>query len=165
MPSPPADRSTPPASGWATWCLAAEQPLASGRVFVLGDTSPLQNEMLPNAYPFVGRLLAYLAHRPSSPQAAWRQLLGLAALAGDGGLLAARPAAWQIMLTSAVLAVSLVCCTAAGYWSGRVLPDGRRIKSDVGNIAYIDASHLEAYQQRLAVEHGANHGIAGSSGH
>ena len=61
--------------------------------------SPLHNEMLANAYPFVGRLLGYLAHRPSSPQALWRQLLGLAALLAMVALLALRPAAWQIMLT------------------------------------------------------------------
>ena len=93
--------------------------------FVLGGTSPLRNEMLANAYPFVGRLLSYLAQKPSSPQAFWRQLLGLLALVAMAALVALRPAAWQIMLTSAVLSVSLVCSTAAGYWSGRVLPDGR----------------------------------------
>ncbi len=82
--------------------LAAEQPLGQGRVFVLGDTSPLHNEMLANAYPFVGRLLGYLANRPSSPQALWRQLLGLAALLAMAALLALRPAAWQVMLTSTV---------------------------------------------------------------
>ncbi len=138
--------------------LAAEQPFGQGRIFVLGGTSPLRNEMLPNAYPFVGRLLSYLAQKPSSPQAFWRQLLGLLALAAMAALVALRPAAWQIILTSAVLCVSLVCCTAAGYWSGRVLPDGRpRASSSFNNIAYIDASHLEAYSSEL----GASHGIAG----
>ena len=103
--------------------------MGRGRVFVLGDTSPLHNEMLANAYPFVGRLLAYLAHRPSSPQALWRQLLALAAIVAMLALLAARPAAWQLMLTPSVMAVSLTCCTAAAYWSSRVLPDGRSERS------------------------------------
>ena len=79
--------------------LAAEQPFGSGRIFVLGGTSPLRNEMLANAYPFVGRLLGYLANKPSSPQAFWRQLLGLLALLALAALVALRPAAWQVMLT------------------------------------------------------------------
>ena len=114
--------------------------------------------MLANAYSFVGRLLSYLAHKPLSPQAFGRQLLGLLALLALAALVALRPAAWQIMLTSAVLSVSLICSTAAGYWSGRVLPDGRaRAAHSFNNIAYIDASHLEAYSSDLW----ANHGIAG----
>ena len=126
--------------------LAAEQPLGAGRVLVLGDTTPLHNEMLANSYPFAGRLLTYLAHRPSSPQALWRQLLALAALAAMLGLLAFRPAAWQLILTPSVMAVSLACCTATTSWSGRVLPDGRsNTPGGVNKIAYIDASHLEAY--------------------
>ena len=109
--------------------LAAEQTVGRGRVFVLGDTSPLQNDGLPNAFPFAGRLLSYLANRPSSPQAAWRQWLTLAALLAMLGLMAVRPAAWQSMLTPTVMGVSLVCCMAASYWSSRVLPDGRSIRS------------------------------------
>ena len=77
--------------------LAAEQSFGNGRIFVLGNTSPLRNEMLANAYPFVGRLFGYLAHRPSSPQLLWRQLLGLAAVLMLIALLAIRPAAWQVM--------------------------------------------------------------------
>ena len=138
--------------------LAAEQPFGDGRIFVLGGTSPLRNEMLANAYPFVGRLLGYLANKPSSPQAFWRQLLGLLALVALAVLLARRPAAWQVMLTAAVLSLSLVCCTAVAYWSGRVLPDGRlQTTRSFNNVAYIDASHLEAYSSDLW----ASHGIAG----
>ena len=62
--------------------LAAEQPLGHGRVFVLGNTSPLRNEMLANSYPFVGRLLGYLAHRPSQSP---RLLAATAGLGGDRG--------------------------------------------------------------------------------
>ena len=68
--------------------LAAEQPFGKGRIFVLGGTSPLQNEMLANAYPFVGRLLGYLANRPSSPQDLLAAIAGPAvalALAGAAG--------------------------------------------------------------------------------
>jgi hypothetical protein len=139
--------------------LAAEQTVGSGRVFVLGDTSPLQNDGLPNAFPFAGRLLSYLANRPSSPQSAWRQWLALTALVTILGLMAARPTAWQTMLTPTILGVSLACCVAASYSASRVLPDGRSIKSG-GNVAYIDASHAEAYQSDSQIEHGVNHGIA-----
>ena len=97
--------------------LAAEQTVGRGRVFVLGDTSPLQNDGLPNAFPFTGRLFSYLANRPSSPQAAWRQWLALATLLTMLGLMAGRPAAWQTMLTPTVLGVSLACCVAASYSS------------------------------------------------
>ena len=138
--------------------LAAEQPFGQGRIFVLGNSSPLRNEMLANAYPFAGRLLGYLANRPSSPQAFWRQLLGLLALMTLAVLVALRPAAWQVILTAMVLSLSLLCCTAAGYWSGRVLPDGRpHTPGGFNNVAYIDASHLEAYSSDLWV----NRGIAG----
>ncbi len=139
--------------------LAAEQTVGSGRVFVFGDTSPLQNDGLPNAFPFAGRLLSYLANRPSSPQSAWRQWLALASLVTMLGLMAARPTAWQTMLTPTIFGVSLACCVAASYSASRVLPDGRSIKSG-GNIAYIDASHAEAYQSDSQIEHGVNHGIA-----
>ncbi len=147
--------------------LAAEQPLGEGRVFVLGDTRPLHNEMLATSYPFVGRLLAYLAGGASSPQAIWRQFFTLAALGAMLGLLAVRPAAWQLMLTPAVMAVSLTCCAAVDGWSGRVLPDGRPAESEGAagaarnagrnNVAYIDASHLESYggdSGDLTIPHG-----------
>jgi hypothetical protein len=136
--------------------LAAEQSFGKGRVFVLGGASPLRNEMLANAYPFVGRLLGYLANRSSSPQAGWRQLLGLLAVLGLASLIALRPAAWQVMTTAAVMSLSLICCTAVGHWSGRVLPEGRERPHDQpNNVAYIDASHLEAFNHDLWTKHGA----------
>lgn len=137
--------------------LAAEQPVGNGRVFVLGGTAPLRNEMLTNAYPFVGRLLGYLAGKPSSPQTMWRQVLGLLAILATGVLLARRPVAWQMMLVPTMLSIVLVCCSEAGYWSGRVLPDGRSSTGGINNVAYIDATHLEAYSS----DWGAKRGIAG----
>ena len=132
--------------------LAAEQPFGQGRVVVLGETTPLHNEALAGSYSFVGRLLGYLAGRRSSPWAIWRQLIALAALAAMVVLLAWRPVAWQMMLTPSVLAAALMCCSATGYWSGRVLPDGRQ--GAPNNIAYVDASHLESYSDDLWAEHG-----------
>ncbi len=132
--------------------LAAEQPFGQGRVVVLGETTPLHNEALAGSYSFVGRLLGYLADHRTSPRALWRQLIALAALAATVVLLAWRPVAWQMMLTPSVLALVLMWCSATGYWSGRVLPDGRQ--RSLNNIAYIDASHLESYSGDLWAEHG-----------
>ncbi len=135
--------------------LAAEQPIGQGRVFVLGNTSPLRNEMLANSFPFAGRLLGYLANRPASPQALWRQALSLLAIVGMCVLVALRPAAWQLIVTSTVMAISLTCCTALGRWSGEVLPDGRPHETKAFNrVAYIDASHLEAYSSDFSTPHG-----------
>ncbi|GAG02124.1 unnamed protein product, partial [marine sediment metagenome] len=117
-------------------------------------TSPLRNEMLAQAYPFVGHLLSSLANKALSPQAPWRQVLGLLALLALAALLAIRPTAWQIILTATVMSASLVSCAAAAYGAGRVLPDGRA--HALNNVAYIDASHLEAYSS----DRWANHGIA-----
>jgi hypothetical protein len=135
--------------------LAAEQPLGQGRIFVLAGTSPLANETLTNAYPFVGRLLVYLANPSSMPQAGWRQLLGIVGIAAMIGFLAWRPAAWPIGLTSVVLSASLIGCIAKSETACRVLPDGR--PHTPNNIAYIDASHLEAYSTDLW----SRRGIAG----
>jgi hypothetical protein len=141
--------------------LAAEQRFGQGRVFVLGDTWPLQNDGLPNSFQFVGRLLSYMAHRPSSPQAIWRQLFTLAALLAMLALLAGRPAAWQVMLTSTVMGISLACCAAVGDWSGRILPDGRpNAAGSRTEIAYVDASHLEAYDSESSPGRKESHGIS-----
>jgi len=142
--------------------LAGEQSFGQGRVFVLGDTSPLQNDLLPNAFPFVGRLLGYLAHRPASPQSWWRQALTLAAAAALLALLAARPAAWQTALTASVFGVALWCCAEAGYGTARVLPDGRPGASGSSNtLAYVDAAHLGAFDGDSSINRGENRGIAG----
>ncbi len=178
---PPNDAAVAAASQLGDLVLAAEQGCGAGRAVVLGDASALHNETLAGDYPFVGRLLGYLAHRPASPQDLWRQLLALAALAAMLALLCFRsaekadsphlhergtvpffqPAAWQVMLTGAVLAATLVCVTTAAYWSGRVLPDGRSHSAGgFNNVAYIDASHLESYGGQPGDRQNAR-GIAG----
>lgn len=140
--------------------LAAEQSFGAGRIFVLGGVSPLRNEMLANSYPFIGRLFGYLANRPSSPQTLWRQFFGLAALLVLFGLLALRPTAWQLMLTPTVMAATLICCTSVSSWSSRVLPDGRIHGLDsLNNVAYVDASHMEAFSSDLWTN--TPHGISG----
>lgn len=123
--------------------LAAEQRVGKGRIVVLGDAWSLHNDGIANCYPFAGRLLGYLAGRSASPQDLWRQLLGLLAVIALVGLLAWQGTAQRTAIAAAVLGISVVCCSAASHGTARVLPDGRTHKPN--NLAYIDASHLEAY--------------------
>ena len=122
--------------------LAAQQRVGSGHVVVLGDTSCLSDERLTASYPFVARLLGALAAKSGSPQDLWRQMLGLLAAAGLIGMLAWRADAMRIALAVVALAVSLAA-TVGMKQSAAVLPDGRGHAPN--NLAYIDASHLEAY--------------------
>ncbi len=122
--------------------LAAEQPLGQGTVVVLGDTSTLHNDAIANSYPFAGRLFGYLAGKPLSPHAWWRQLLGLLAMAACVGLLAWRASPLPVGVTVVVLAGSLVGCVALTSRTARVLPDSY---TRGPRLACIDASHLEAY--------------------
>jgi len=127
--------------------LAAEQPFGEGRIFVLGGASPLRNDMLPGAYEFVGRLLSYLACKPSTSQNLWRQAAALAAIACLAILLAVRPSAGQVIAAALIMGTSLICCAAEAERAGRVLPDGRGPQTPDGfnRVAYVDASHHEAY--------------------
>ena len=132
--------------------LVAEQPFGKGRVVVIGETAPLQNEQLAGSYQFLGRLLGYVTARPSDSKSPWRQLAAFAAVAAMFALLACRPEAWQMIVAPSVFAVALIWSASAGYWSGRVTPDGRQ--RPLNNIAYIDASHLESYAGDIWAEKG-----------
>ena len=118
--------------------LAAEQPFGGGRIFMLADAAPLENDLLPDSYPLVGRLLGYLANRGSSPQDDWRQAAALAALAALAVLVVSRPAAWQVMLSVRRMALTLVCSAAAADWAAGVLPDGRHDQRDFGISGFRD---------------------------
>jgi hypothetical protein len=122
--------------------LAAEQRLGSGRVVVLGDTAPLANQTIARSYPFVGRLLGYLAGRSASPQAAWRQTLGVLACVGLTGLVLTGVETPPLAAMALLMALSLAGSQWLGHRTTRVMPDGRAASSQV---AYIDATHLEAY--------------------
>ena len=58
-------------------------------------------------------------------------------------LLCLRPGIAKIALVAVGLAASLVVCAQATSAAAKPLPDGRRTTPN--NLAYIDASHLEAY--------------------
>ncbi len=60
--------------------LVAEQPLGAGKVICFGDTSTLQNGLIPGCHEYMSRLFAYLVAGGGTPQATWRQLSGLAAV-------------------------------------------------------------------------------------
>jgi hypothetical protein len=122
--------------------LAAEQPFGQGSVLVLGDTSTLHNDVIASSYTFAGRLLGYLAGRPWTPQAWWRQWFGVLAMAAWVGLLAWRASPVRVGVAAVVLAGSLVGCTAVSHHTARVLP-GSHARGP--RLACIDASHLEAY--------------------
>jgi len=123
--------------------LAAEQRMGAGRIIAFGDTSSLTNGITPGSYVFTSRLLGYLAGGMPAPQTALRMTV---AIAGSLVLTAAtlrRPRTSRVIVLGLVLSTSWVLCEAANEHRGRVLPDGRGHTPN--NLAYIDASHLEAY--------------------
>jgi hypothetical protein len=145
--------------------LAAEQRLGAGRVLVLGDAFPLTNEGGVRAYGYTGRLLSYLAQRPTGPQTPWRQaatvLLGLGLLTA----VAVRPAPANVLAVVLIWAASQTACEAFSRHATGVVPDGRLIRLDgapvepsasAGRLAYIDASHLPAYSDAQWAFDGVN---------
>ena len=124
--------------------LAAEQRVGAGAVVVLGDTWSLTNEGNADCYVFTGRLLGYLARAASSPQAPWRQALGLAACLILVGLLMWRPDPMALAAVALVLALATVVSAGISRYKSQVLPDGRRI-ARATRVACIDGSHVEAY--------------------
>ena len=123
--------------------LASEQSYGNGRIITFGDTSSFTNGITIGSHLYTSRLYGYLAGRLSSPQAPWRQFLGLLLALGLAGLLMWRREPLQIALVGATLSAVLVICTRATYSASAVLPDGR-LKTP-NNLAYIDSTHMEAY--------------------
>ena len=123
--------------------LAAEQPLGKGRVVVFGDTSSLSNGINVSSHVFTSRLFAYLAGGAPDAHPAWRQLVGMSIAAFLIVLLWRHPSEWRVALVAIGLTGSLVVCLSATAAGTEVLPDGRG--QSPNNLAYIDASGLEAY--------------------
>jgi hypothetical protein len=140
--------------------LAAEQRFGDGTIIVLGNGHCLTNEGSVCGYTLAGRLLAFLAGRRSSPASPWRQLaslvlcLGLLALVGRGSI------PTQLSFIALLLALSLTATELFSSHETRVVPDGRIASTEAlgarSNLAYIDASHLEAYSDAPWVFDGVN---------
>ncbi len=124
--------------------LAAEQPLGNGRIMVFGDTSSLCNGVTGTSYPFMARVLAYMAGDGKSTQSAWRQALGsLLALIIVGLLFSFRPTIWRAAVVAAALSASLAICVSITAGATEVLPSGQYVKANKpNNLAYIDIAHL-----------------------
>jgi hypothetical protein len=122
--------------------LAAEQPVGKGKIVAFGDTSSLTNGINVSSHVFTSRLFAYLASGSARAHALWRQLLGLLLGAAILGLLIRWPKERTLVPLTLGLAGSLVVVSAATSHAWESFPDGR--PKSPNNLAYIDASHLEA---------------------
>lgn len=125
--------------------LAAQQAVGRGRVLVLGDTTPITNLGLPSSYPFVGRLLAWMAARAPDPQSWPRQALALLAMAGLVAVILRAATPERLALSAIALGVSLAACQAINARVSVVLPDGRSAGGAPApvRVAYIGGAHLE----------------------
>ncbi len=122
--------------------LAAEQPLGKGRVIAFGDTSGFSNAINVSSHVFTSRLLAYLVGaRDAHP--VWRQLVGTLIVLLLAAMLCLRPSLGKTALVAVGLTASLAVCVQATSAAAKPLPDGRQVTPN--NLAYIDASHFEAY--------------------
>jgi len=135
--------------------LAARRRLGRGEVIVFGDTSGMTNGLTIGCHQYTSRLMAYLVDDASTPQAAWRQMAGLIAVLAILAALVWRSDPRRFAAVAAVMGVSLIVCTAITYRVWRVLPDGSRKLPN--NLAYIDASHAEAFSR----ESWRNDGVMG----
>jgi len=122
--------------------LAAEQPLGKGRVIAFGDTSGMTNGITVGAHVFSSRLLAYAASGAASPQAPWRQALGLLAALGLAAALALRADPQRTAAAALILSLSLAFSAAVSRKAAEVLPDGR--SQSPNNLAYLDGAHIGA---------------------
>ncbi len=132
--------------------LAAEQRCGAGRIVAFGDTSTFNNGIIIGDHPYASRLFAYLADPVSTPQAPWRQVLGIVIFLGLVVVLAWQPGPGRLAAAALGLAVSLAACTAVTCRSWAVFPDGN-LKTP-NNVAYIDESHLGAYSREALREDG-----------
>ncbi|HBO46328.1 MAG TPA: hypothetical protein DD670_20860, partial [Planctomycetaceae bacterium] len=151
-----------PGEKWGDLVLAAERPLGGGTVVALADTWSLTNLGMADGHEMAGRLLSYLAHRPSSPQAMWRQILALSGYVVLLILVVRRPNPWRTVAIVSTLAIMLTIAVLDARAGGPIpaTPDASTTPSESNAarpIAYVDASHLEMGNDRAW----ANDGIDG----
>ncbi len=122
--------------------LAAEQPVGKGHVIAFGDTSGFSNAINVSSHVFTSRLLAYLAG-DAGTHPTWRQFAGILIVLLSVALLCLRPSPLETAMVAICLAASATICIQAGAAAAKPRPDGRLATPN--NLAYIDASHLEAF--------------------
>ncbi|MBN2578891.1 MAG: hypothetical protein JXB10_07865 [Pirellulales bacterium] len=146
--------------------LAAERSVGKGwppegKIVTLGDVRCLSNDVLPTSYPFVGRLLSVLADKETSdPGVPWRQAVSIVVILLLIVLFIGQRRLIPLTISAVVLAAGVALCSSSSFQSRRVLPhsDGPAARP----IAYLDASHLEAYSSRLwSSGSGGDYGVAG----
>lgn len=133
--------------------LAAEQRLGKGQIVVLGGNRALANEGLPAGHEFLGDVLAYLAHDQGGPQTWPRRFLGLFCCLAIPLFMLRRPHPAPLLAVSLVLAVGIGISAGWSRQAARVRPRNAELAEPsegvatgrVSRIAYIDQSHLEAY--------------------
>ena len=125
--------------------LIAEQEVGDGLVIAFGDTSSVTNGITMGVHDFNARLLGYLATRPASPKALWRQVLGSLLISGLVGLvvIVLRSRAVWLAVAAALFGLSVHASDAWAYELGTLLPDGRLSKPN--DLAYFDTSHFGKY--------------------
>lgn len=122
--------------------LAAETRLGKGKVIVFGDTSGMTNGIMPGAYLYTSRLMAYLASPGARTARTLQTVLALVLWAALALILFARLSPQHVLPVPVLLAVSLSFFTHVAARSIGEVPDGRR--QTPNNLALIDAAHLSA---------------------
>lgn len=141
----------PDAAGqWGDVTLAAERLVGRGAVVAVADDWHLTNLGMADGYGFTGRLLAYLANRPSNPQSMWRQVLALLGYLGAFALIVWRPSPVRATAVCLTLAAVLVGATCQARANGPVpAAPTQNSPTVLGRpIAYVDASHFEVGSDR-----------------
>jgi len=148
---------------WGDLVLAAERPLGGGTVVALGDSWCLTNLGLADGHELAGRLLCYLADRPSSPQSMPRQALAVWGYLALLVLVVRRADSVRIVAIALTLAIVVTASMCYARATGPVArygglegdspifasqksgqsPARESGQSPARPIAYIDASHLE----------------------
>ena len=150
------DRRYDPGEKLGDLVLAAEQRVGRGKIIAFGDTSSLTNAITVGCHEYTSRLMAYLVDGSCTPQATYRQVLGLLVGLTLLGLLVWRPDPWRVAAVAVALSASLIVCTKVTHNLWEVLPDGNacKVRPDGtvdkeawNNLAYIDMSHANAFSR------------------
>ncbi|HLA84382.1 MAG TPA: DUF4350 domain-containing protein [Thermoguttaceae bacterium] len=142
---------------WGDLVLAAERPWGQGTVVALGSYWCLTNLGIADGHELASRLLRYLANRSTSPQAMWRQVLGVLGYLTLFVLIVRRPDPTRLVVIAMIMGIVFTTAMCQAQTNG---PAPARPSSASGvarPIVYVDASHLEVGSNRSW----ANDGVDG----